>query len=553
MKLAFTQKITENLDPLGSIDNPTEPFNPAETITEIFLSPLRVPDQQILDDAGEPQDESVALDQLMTSFDTDGLDKAHQDDTRAMLATALTHYTDHDHLLTDQFFVEQQRVTDDLPEASDDIIYSITTDVTPVCEAILDRQSPIQSLLYPMFTTVRPRSTVYAFKDNNTFQAFLKKIPDYLEMLGTPLPGKTKKFIDEFRKTVVLDEPAEGLFLRKTNMSMNERLSTARTIIWLLNMWSKEQDEYTTNVLPFSVNELTVPRVVTFMNIEKTAQTSKSVIQKKWNTIRNMYQNANKFIDQKTLRTFTSVENMVEEATKKSKVDRENRNILAAKRAHKPLANTEPSPEMVFQAVEAMAKKMSHTSRSQNYIKVKRPSFMRSNRRQPDNPSMPGKVTKKQYYPDIVLHIDTSPSVQPKHYEQTVRYIIASAKRHDVNVYIASFADYYVMPVLLPIEGRSVRQVTAHFHHIQKAFGNGTDVEPIWDFLNANPRYQKALNLIITDFGFHVPAEAVIHPKNTFYAPLNGMDWDSIKWLANGFIEGMKHIDPKIRTKILGM
>lgn len=553
MKLSFTQKIKNDIHPLSQIDDPRTSFSPENTLRELFFSASRSPQQNIIDSDGNPQPEDEALNQLMTSLDTDGIDRNHQDDTRHMLSTLVPHYTDHDLLITDQFFVEQGRVIDNLPEASDDVLYTLMGDIIKPSQDILEEDQTIRSLLYPAYNTLYSRSLTYAFRDDDTFQRFLNKIPDLMDQLDTMIPGKTQDFIDTFRSEVTLDRPAEGLFLRKHNTLGNEPLSTSRVIIWLLNTWVYSQDEYTADILPFSVNELIVPRVVTLMNIEEVAKSSPSTIHKDWNTMNNMFHQASRYVSQNTLRTFSDVEGMAGDAIERARYAQDRRESQLAKQREQPISGNEPTPMQIFQAIDNISRKMGQTGFSHNYVKTRRPSFMRSNRRQPDNPSMPGMVTRKTYRPDIILHIDTSPSVKPENYDQTVKYIIRSAKHHGVNLYIASFADFYVAPVLLTTEGRSLQQINAAFHKIKKAAGCGTDYVPIWEFLNTHPKYQRALNLIITDFGYVPPNDVVTHPKNLYYAPLNGMDWNSVTTWCNEFIRDMKHIDQNIRTKILGM
>ena len=122
----------------------------------------------------------------------------------------------------------------------------------------------------------------------------------------------------------------------------------------------------------------------------------------------------------------------------------------------------------------------------------------------------------------------------------------------NVNLYFTSFSHILSQPVLLKTQNRSVKAIWKQFQKIPKVTG-GTDYAQIWDFINAAPARKERCNIIFTDFQWHAPATDKVHPKNLFYAPVSGMDWNYLVSDAKSFVRSMNHIDATVASKLIGV
>ena len=130
--------------------------------------------------------------------------------------------------------------------------------------------------------------------------------------------------------------------------------------------------------------------------------------------------------------------------------------------------------------------------------------------------------------------------------------LIRIAKKLNVNLYFNSFSHILSQETLLKVENKSTRQIWNEFRKIPKVSG-GTEFKQIWDYINASPKRKRQLSLMITDFEWHAPSTREDHPANLYYAPCSAMDWQYMVNSAKYFADSMKHIDPTVRQKLLGM
>jgi hypothetical protein len=98
----------------------------------------------------------------------------------------------------------------------------------------------------------------------------------------------------------------------------------------------------------------------------------------------------------------------------------------------------------------------------------------------------------------------------------------------------------------------TVAQIWNEFRKIPKVTG-GTEYKQIWDYINASTARKRRLSIVITDFEWYPPTTREEHPKNLYYAPCSSMDWNTIKHYAQSFVKGMRHIEPAMAQRMLGM
>jgi predicted metal-dependent peptidase len=195
---------------------------------------------------------------------------------------------------------------------------------------------------------------------------------------------------------------------------------------------------------------------------------------------------------------------------------------------------------------------MKEVSRSQNVLKKTKTTFSKANRRDPLDFNRPGKITSNHYLPDLHIYIDTSGSISEANYQQAVLMLIKLAKKLNVDLYFNSFSHVMSQEVLLRTKDKSVLRIWEEFRTLPKVTG-GTDYKQIWNYINISEKRKRRLSLVVTDFEWSPSTQREQHPANLYYAPCSSMNWASIVQSAGYFSKSMRHIEPAIAQRLIGL
>lgn len=166
---------------------------------------------------------------------------------------------------------------------------------------------------------------------------------------------------------------------------------------------------------------------------------------------------------------------------------------------------------------------------SSNKTTIRQRSFMKANRRHPNNPNVAGRITKSAYKRDIHIYLDTSGSISSSQYRTGIQVLVEAAKRLNVDIYFSSFSHIVSSPVKLPTKNKTRQQIQNILMQIPKVSG-GTDYENVYSdivksSMEAQKRHQSVpINIILTDFEYSLPYNYRINSfvaNNTFYMPLD--------------------------------
>lgn len=198
--------------------------------------------------------------------------------------------------------------------------------------------------------------------------------------------------------------------------------------------------------------------------------------------------------------------------------------------------------------------RMKNVNRSQNIFKKTKTSYLKTSRRDPDDYNRPGRITSTHYLPDIHIYLDTSGSISEDNYQDTIKMLIALAKKLNVNIYFSSFSHILSQEVLLRTQNRTVAQIWEEFRKIPKVSG-GTNYEQIWNYIQMNPKRRERFSLVITDFEYYPPSHRVEHPKNLYYTPIavENSYWQEVVYYAKNYANSMRHIEPAIAQRMIGV
>lgn len=171
----------------------------------------------------------------------------------------------------------------------------------------------------------------------------------------------------------------------------------------------------------------------------------------------------------------------------------------------------------VRQKIMRIEKKMKNVDVSKNPTYHNFETFQRANRREPNNPDLPGISMDLGYYPDIHLYVDTSGSITQKDYEDSVSMIIDIAKKLNCDIYFNSFTTDISQEAVVRCRNRSKSQIQRDIERIPKLTG-GTTIDQVWQYIDATRKNRRQLSILISDFYVDVP-RYLHHPENLYYLP----------------------------------
>ena len=417
---------------------------------------------------------------------------------------------------------------------------------SPACRA-----SPLAkraSRTLPCTSTRRP----------SPFKAFLAA---QVQLMGAQtLPADTIRLLGDVQK-LSLNGLTESLLIRKDDADGNDEFSFPRLVVHFLMAYVEDRRAavgqaghfpapMTVGVLPFTLGELFCPRSLVFVNVEAHARASGAKVSKEWQLINQSINSPVKVVSNKALAKLTALPRAAAKAQQAGVLKLKGQ--PGARSASVAFRRKPPTSIDLTKDLMRVLRRMGQVNRSQNVIRTARSTFLKANRRDPDDFNKKGRILSTSYLPDIHVYIDTSGSISEENYQDAVMMLIRVAKKLNVNLYFNSFSHVMSQETLLRVQNRSASRIWQEFRKVPKVTG-GTEFKQVWDYIQATPKRRRQLSLMITDFEWYPPSARVDHPKNLYYAPCSSMNWNWLVHEAGQFAKGMTHIDPSIRQRLLGM
>ncbi|WP_435108135.1 hypothetical protein [Nocardiopsis synnemataformans] len=545
--------------PIAGLYDPTPHIRAA--LVDPFFEPLaQGATVQVLDAQGNNLDQDAILQLIMRTM-APGVDNDAEDAVCSLYRQGLAYYTP-SQLLANEVFVIQAGSRHRMPPKSPMVLYTAASDVLPAAKMLLagrsiDGDGFFASLAY----TYAPETLGFWFQSSTEFDDFTKWIDQQIHIFSSVLPADSTRLLSQFTK-LKLSGLTEALVLRNEDDQENHEYAFARVIVSLLMQYEQEQEQRrrqqgsgappVTGVLPFLVSELFLPRTLVLVNVEAHARASAREIDKEWRMINASLHSPVKVISHRNLAKLTALPRAAAQAAAKAANASTNKYMPSGRYAQVQFRAKQPTPIDLASGLARVLKKRKEVNRSQNIFKKSRITFSKPNRRDPDDYNKPGRITSTHYLPDLHIYLDCSGSIEESNYQQAVIMLIRMAKKLNVNLYFNSFSHQLSQESLLRTQNASVNQAWRSFRQIPKVSG-GTDYAQIWQYINASPKRAERISLVITDFQWLPEAHRQEHPRNLYYAPISNTDWDSIVHWVKKFERGMRHIEPGIAGRLIGL
>ncbi|GAB5079699.1 hypothetical protein [Arthrobacter sp. AD-310] len=538
-------------------------YDPVAGITATIVDPLFTPLNQnhpvtITDSKGNTLDKDDTTGLLLRCLG-DTVDAQAESSVKNLVAQGSVYYDPKSPLLVNELFAVQAGVQYKLPAPTPTIIYSAQGDVIPAAKKLLAGQvNDAGEFFASIAYAFHPETMGFWFQSSAAFDDFKTWLTGTTAALSSVLPADTTNLLNQF-SNISLKGLTESLLLRKDDSDENEEYSFARVIVHMLMDYvhqkeaaaAQAQSTPETGALPFLLSELYSPRTLVIVNVEAHARASGNKVASEWKMINASIASPVKILSNKSLSKLTALPR----AAAKAQAAASNMvkgHTQTGRSAQVKFRKQAPSKVELVRDLTRALKRMGQVNRSQNVFRKSKSTFVKANRRDPDDWNKPGRIVSTHYMPDIHVYVDTSGSISEENYQQSVIMLISMAKKLNVNLYFNSFSHMLSQEVLLRTANKSVAQIWNEFRKIPKVSG-GTEYKQIWDYINQSPVRKRRLSLVITDFEWYPPTTREEHPKNLYYAPCSSMDWATITHYARNYTTNMQHIEPAIAQRMLGL
>lgn len=458
-----------------------------------------------------------------------------------------------------------------LPGTSNGIVvqYTETTDIIPTAKQLLaktastlsdsDKELWFGTLGAYLHQNQNRNILPITVTSSAAFDHLKAEIKTALSMVSLNLTVDTNKMFND------LDAISIKGMLSSTFMlpDDNEPYSFPRTLMSMLASFEASfPDELF--IQPINISQLFNPENIVILNLEEYSHATARQIKNDWDKINqaiNINQRWN-MVSNKKLTTAKAVNQAITKTQGPHIRNKKGGQVHRVKTRH--FSGTPVTSAQMLQAMIRVIQNTTTTRKTQNMYKVKKPTFMRANRRDPNNINAMGKFNTNKYRPDIHIYIDTSGSISEAQYRDAVMNIILLAKQISANLFISSFADYVTQTYQLQTKGLSVQQIYANFMRIPKTTG-GTNFENVWskidaiDKINTKSGKSYQLNFMITDFEYSLSrnkrfSQQHASVKNTYYLPISTSKahWQYLVQAATSFSKEMVAAgDKNIRQRML--
>lgn len=561
MTFTVTNQKPAVLDPVHTITC-TGAYDPMPAITSTIADPLRAPlnpaaPANITDAKGH--DLSGGIEQALLACLGDTLVPGAEDFMKEMLGQTMVNYDQTTPLPVGELFAAQAGRKHKLPAPGvRGATYTASNAVIPAAKELIAGIGDESQFFVALAFAYHPDTLGFWFETESAFDDFKNWVSQQTQQMSSALPGNTKKLLGDFAG-LSLKGLTESLLLRQDDTDNNEELSFARLVVHLLMLYVEQQNvqqaqpggaPVTSGVLPFTVGELFCPKSLVFVNVEAHARARPGKVTAEWGIINKSLSSPVKVVSNKSLSKLTAMHRATARAQAQAATQQASAPVTRS--AQVVFRKQAPTKLDLFAALTRVLQRMGKVNRSQNIFRKSKTTFLKANRRDPDDYNKQGRITSVSYMPDIHVYVDTSGSISEANYQEAVLMLIKIAKKLNVNLYFNSFSHVLSQETLLKVENKSVTQIWQEFRKVPKVDG-GTDYKQIWDYINASAVRKRRVSLVITDFEWRVPSTREDHPKNLYYAPCGAMDWDSMVRSAKHFAKAMRHIDPTVPQRLLGM
>ena len=495
---------------------------------------------------GKEYPEADIIADLTTSTVQNDVD-INRDDILSLLMHQVSRYRNSTpepwrHVIANSILLKQK-----LPVPTPTLIYTFDSDIQNAAKDVAmndtpdNRQALINGLLGNL--SAKPISDRWTF--------ILTNQPDYdafKEHLNQTITTYTteKEILDANNDVQSIDLDKHDNFTSWITGSNIDAGSFNRFVMDALNSFTPTGF---TEVLPINIQGLLNPVGFAFINIDSLINSTQADYNRELSQLAAATNRLQKFNVTKLskIKTAQTLMKGTQQHSAQKRYEKSKSGIAARKQRgfNKTLPSSKWQLKRMAKIINAHISKI----QSDNTFKTTNRSFMRPNRRHPNDPNLSGKLQRTNYRPDIHIFLDTSGSISEQQYKTAVTLLIKMAKKLQTNLYFTSFSHIIAQPIKLKTKNASVKQIYRQIQLVPKVDG-GTEYENVWNMIdqleqqNTYHHQTPQLSFMITDFEYNISSvwTPQLHrssTKDTYYIPLaaNQNEYDWVKQYAKEFAD----------------
>lgn len=482
--------------------------------------------------------------------------------TKNLISTYINNYSPISWLKADNFLIDRLYQKYKLPEASDEIIYTIPCDIVEPVSNYLNDKIQAEQCITSISAYLNITAPIVMFKNRRSFHEFQEYIDRRIMMM--PLKPETRRLLRQFTG-LKADSGFKCVKLRSTQYARLAENTFARILMNLLEEYSADsmtiaRDECV--MVGASLRSRIVPLAIVFAVAENITIEDSETLNSDITEIKGFLD----WLDEPKGDEPISINNNAEAEdqpfdmleTNESEKQKEERIKSAINNitSNQPGSGRgDPTRRVNPNSVKALTKRLkkkikqliqSTSARTMNGQKTVIKTYMRESRRDPMNIDLKGQYYKTTYTKDLHLYIDVSGSINLSMIEFALNAAADIATELKLNLFVTPFDSklYKKQTIVIPGSVISKRSALKKLKQLPIS-GGGTEFDNVYKFIESSKKRKNEISIMITDY---CDSPSLPSPKTLYYMGCKGTENYSIE----NFIRHMKRTsNQNIRSKII--
>ena len=530
---------------------PTGAFNRKKILTNSLKTIIDAPNNEI----------KTLADAIEETWKIDCPETTHQT-TKNLISTYINNYSPISWLKADNFLIDRLYQKYKLPEASDEIIYTIPCDIVEPVSNYLNDKIQAEQCITSISAYLNITAPIVMFKNRRSFHEFQEYIDRRIMMM--PLKPETRRLLRQFTG-LKADSGFKCVKLRSTQYARLAENTFARILMNLLEEYSADsmtiaRDECV--MVGASLRSRIVPLAIVFAVAENITIEDSETLNSDITEIKGFLD----WLDEPKGDAPISINNNAEAEdqpfdmleTNESEKQKEERIKSAINNitSNQPGSGRgDPTRRVDPNSVKALTKRLkkkikqliqSTSARTMNGQKTVIKTYMRESRRDPMNIDLKGQYYKTTYTKDLHLYIDVSGSINLSMIEFALNAAADIATELKLNLFVTPFDSklYEKQTIVIPGSVISKRSALKKLKRLPIS-GGGTEFDNVYKFIESSKKRKNEISIMITDY---CNCPRLPSPKTLYYMGCKGTSPQTIE----NFIRHMKtHSNQNIRSKII--
>lgn len=529
----------------------TGAFNRKKILINSLKTMIDAPDNEI----------KTLADAIEETWKIDCPETTHQT-TKNLISTYINNYSPISWLKADNFLIDRLYQKYKLPEASDEIIYTIPCDIVEPVSNYLNDKIQAEQCITSISAYLNITAPIVMFKNRRSFHEFQEYIDRRIMMM--PLKPETRRLLRQFTG-LKADSGFKCVKLRSTQYARLAENTFARILMNLLEEYSADsmtiaRDECV--MVGASLRSRIVPLAIVFAVAENITIEDSETLNSDITEIKGFLD----WLDEPKGDAPISINNNAEAEdqpfdmleTNESEKQKEERIKSAINNitSNQPGSGRgDPTRRVDPNSVKALTKRLkkkikqliqSTSARTMNGRKTVIKTYMRESRRDPMNIDLKGQYYKTTYTKDLHLYIDVSGSINLSMIEFALNAAADIATELKLNLFVTPFDSelYEKQTIVIPGSVISKRSALKKLKRLPIS-GGGTEFDNVYKFIESSKKRKNEISIMITDY---CDCPRLPSPKTLYYMGCKGTSPQTIE----NFIRHMKtHSNQNIRSKII--